>query len=97
MNIFEFFSNVTHPKNKRGWIQTKAVFTGRVEKAAKGKAGHYKDADYNEYEIRYMVSGKERRQWYVFYPLDDPEPDEIKGSELLIRYNKRRPWQYEAL
>ena len=97
MNIFEFFSKLTHPSSKRGWIETQAVFTGRFEKAAKGKAGRYIEADYNEYQIKYLSSEKERYQWYIFYPLNDPDPEDIKGQELRIRYNKRKPWLFEAV
>ena len=97
MNVFELFTKLNHPTEEMGWIKTTAVFTGRTERAAIGTPGQYKNADYLEYEIRYFVSGEERRGWYAFHPLDDPDPDEIKGSELQIRYNGKKPWLFEAI
>ena len=61
------FLNITHPNRKKGWQDTVAYFTGKAEKAAVGKVGRYKYADYNEYQIKYYVDGKERTGWYIFY------------------------------
>lgn len=96
MNFFEWITKLTHPAKKHGWIETVAVFTGKAEQAAVGKLGHYKDADYLEYQIRYDVNGKERFGWYVFHPVPDPLPEEIKGQELRIRYCRRKPWIFEC-
>ena len=51
MSVFDFFINLNHPFQRDDWIEATAVFTGSVERAAVGKPGHYKEADYNEYEI----------------------------------------------
>lgn len=91
MNIFEFFLKLNHPYEKTGWIETTAVFTGRFEKAAVGKPGHYKTVDYNEYEVKYFTDNEERKGWYVFYPSPDPDPEDIKGTNLRIRYNRKNP------
>ena len=53
MNLFEIFSNITHPAKKNGWIETVAFFTGKYEKAAFGRHGCYGSAGYNEYQVRY--------------------------------------------
>ena len=97
MSIFEFFLKLNHPSEKEGWIETTAVFTGKVEKAAVGKPGHYKTVDYNEYEIRYLTYDEERNGWYTFHPLPDPTPDDIKGTSIRIRYNPGKPWIFEAV
>lgn len=97
MNLFEFFVKLNHPENRNGWIETIAVFTGNVHKAAIGKVGKYKTVDYNEYEIRYMTSEGERTGWYIFHPLGDPDAYELKDSEIKIRYNERKPWEFEAI
>ena len=95
MNIFEFFLKMNHPSEKEGWIETTAVFTGKAEKAAVGKPGHYKVAAYNEYEIIYRTNDKERGGWYTFNPL--PDSDDIKGTSIRIRYNSKKPWIFERV
>ena len=97
MNLFEFFVKRNHPGTGKGWVETIAVFTGNAHKAAVGKVGHYKTVDYNEYEIRYVTSEGERTAWYTFHPLEDPDPDELKGSEIKIRYNERKPWKFDTI
>ena len=97
MNLFELFSKLNHPSSKRGWIETNAVFTGKTGSAVIGKPGYYNNADYLKYEIKYYTNDEERTGWYVFYPLDDPDPDDIAGQELHIRYNKNKPWLFEAV
>ena len=97
MGIFEIFLNITHPTKKNGWIETDAFFTGKYEKAASGKPGHYVLADYNEYQIRFSTPKGVRDGWYVFYPLPDPDPEKIKNTHIRIRYKKNRPWEFEAI
>ena len=53
MNIYEFFTRLTHPVKRIGW--------------------------------------------YLFYPGDDPDPEEIKDTSMRIRYMKRRPWIFENI
>ena len=97
MNLFEFFVNLNHRKHDKGWCETKAVFTGNREKAAlRGKAG-YKIADYYSYEIKYIANGEERRGFYAFYPLPDPDVEEIKDTEMRIRYKKKKPYIFEQI
>ncbi len=97
MSIFEFFQKLNHPFEKEGWIETTAVFTGKVEKAAVGKPGHYKTAEYNEYEIKYQTDNEEHKGWYTFHPLPDPDPEGIKGTSITIRYNRKKPWDFEVI
>ena len=97
MGIFEFFLKLNHPSRKTGWIETNAIFTGKMEKAAVGKPGHYKTVNYNEYEVKYLTGNGERKGWYVFHPAPDPEPEDIKGTNLRIRYNCKKPWLFEAI
>ena len=93
------FFNLTHPPEKWGWVETTAYFTGDARKAMpKGRVGFYyhdQPADYNEYGIRYYTDDSERLGWYRFYPSPDPEPEELKGKSVRIRYKKSRPWNYE--
>ena len=99
MNLFQMFFNLTHPPEKWGWVETTAYFTGDARKAMpKGRVGFYyhdQPADYNEYGIRYYADDSERLGWYRFYPSPDPEPEELKGKSVRIRYKKSRPWNYE--
>ncbi len=97
MGLFEFFSKINHPSQKDGWIETEAYFTGKCEKAASGRPGHYIPAGYNEYQIRYYTAEGERSGWYVFYPLPDPDPESIRETRIRIRYRKSRPWVFEAV
>lgn len=97
MSLFDFLLKFNHPTKRPGWIETTATFTGIIEKAAIGKPGHYNEADYNEYEIKYFTDDEERKGWYVFHPSPDPNPDDIKGTNLRIRYNCKKPWLFEAL
>jgi hypothetical protein len=97
MSIFELFLKLNHPSKKAGWIETRAVFTGKVEKAAVGKPGHYHEADYYEYEIKYSADDEERMGWYVFHPSPEPDPEDIKGTCIRIRYNRKKPWSFEVI
>ena len=99
MGLFDFFLKLTHPSKKPGWAETTAYFTGDVRKALKGRTGpfyprvksSYQPAEYNEYKIKFYVEDREMTGWYIFHPCPDPEPEEIQGMHIKIRYNKRRP------
>ncbi len=97
MNLFEFCVNLHQKKNEKGWCETTAVFTGNYEKAVIQTRGGFVTADYNSYEIRYTVNGKERRGFYSFHPLPDPDAADIKDSEMRIRYKKRKPYIFEQI
>ncbi len=97
MNLFEFFVNLNHKKHDKGWRETTAVFTGKYEKTVKRAKGGYIIADYNSYEIKYVANGEERRGWYAFYPLPDPDAESIKDTEMCIRYNEKRPYIFEQI
>ena len=97
MGIFEFLSDIMHLSENNEWIETEACFTGKYEKAATGKPGHYIPVDYHEYQIRYDTEQGERFGWYVFYPLPDPDPESISGTTIRIRYKKNKPWRFEAM
>ena len=97
MNFFEWILRITHPLKKPGWTETEACFTGKCEKAARGTAGHWFPADYNEYQIRYYTAEGERFGWYVFHPLPDPDPGSIKDTSVRIRYREEKPWEFEAV
>ena len=97
MNLFEFFVKLTHPEKRNGWVETTAYFTGKVEKAAMGKTGRYHPADYNEYQIKYYAEDKERLGWYIFYPVPNPDPEQLEGTSIRIRYKKSKPWIFEAI
>ena len=97
MSLFERILKITHPAKKSGWIETKAIFTGKYENAALGKPGHYTTADYSEYQIRFHTAEGERYGWYVFHPLPDPDPEKIKNTSIRIRYKEKKPWEFEAI
>lgn len=93
MNLFEFFLKLN---NKESWIETTAIFTGRRNKAAARTKTGYCELDHYEYEITYSVGERKKRGYYSFYPLPDPEPEELAGKTLKIRYNKKKPYLFEA-
>jgi hypothetical protein len=97
MNLFEIFSNITHPAKKNGWIETVAFFTGKYEKAAFGRHGCYGSAGYNEYQVRYYTAEGERMGWYAFFPVPDPDPEDIIYTSIRIRYKERKPWVFEVI
>ena len=102
MNLFHFFTKLTHPDKRLGWVETTAYFTGESRKPQRARGGYY-PADVNvvstegflEYGIRYYVGDKETRGWYIFYPSPDPAPEELEGLSVKIRYKKSRPWIIE--
>ena len=103
MGLFELFTKLTHPEKRVGWVETTAYFTGDTQKPARGRVTGYhpqslytfSGADFLEYGIKYYADDRERIGWYVFSPLPDPDPEEIKGTTIKIRYKKSRPWIFE--
>lgn len=95
MNLFEFFSNLTHKRRKDKWSVTTAHFTGNVQKAAFRSNLGPREADYNAHEIVYYTDDKKIFGWHTFYPLPDPDPESLKGSSILIRYNRQKPYIFE--
>ena len=99
MNIFSFFVRLTHPRKRWGWVGTTAHFTGHVREAMRRGRPRASRTDipagFQEYEIVYYAGDTRRTGWYRFYPAPDPEPDEIRGQEIRIRYQRRRPWNFE--
>ena len=96
MNLFELFLKF-HNNSTKSWIETTATFTGRRNKAASRTKTGYRELDYYEYEIKYFAGDKEKRGYYSFYPLPDPEIEEIEGKTLKIKYNSKKPFMFEAV
>ena len=97
MNFFEMIFKLTHKRSSLIWDETDATFTGKVEKALlHSKSGFY-EASYNAFQIRYYAGDKLIYASYPFYPLPDPDPDELRGKKLRIRYKKLRPHVFEAV
>lgn len=101
MNLFELMSNFHNRKRLGSWEETTAAFTGKRNwKSNENKVGKYnfdQPESYYEYEISYVANGKMQSGWHTFYPVADPEPEDIQGVMMRIRYNKRRPWNYEVI
>ena len=97
MTAFELFFKLTHIRSSLFWAETDAVFTGKVEKALlRSKSGFY-EAGYNAFQIRYYADDELIFASYPFYPLEDPDPQELQGKKLKIRYKKLRPHVFEAI
>lgn len=96
MNLFEFFVKL-HNGSTKSWIETTATFTGKRNKAANRTKVGYREEDYYEYEITYFVGDRKKSGYYSFYPLPDPEIEEIEGETMRIKYNKRKPYLFEAI
>ena len=93
MSLFGFFVNLRN-KSTESWIETTATFTGKRNKvASKTKVG-FRELDYYEYEITYNDGEKLRRGFYMFYPVIDPDSEEIKGETIRIKYNKKKPYHF---
>lgn len=92
MNLFELFSNFHHNTNNEAWVETTARFTGRTNKTAKRTKAGYFEEKHNEYEVVYEAEGKLRTAWYTFYPVPDPDVEEIKDTSITIMYKKRKPY-----
>jgi len=86
---------LTHRRNPQDWVSATAVFSGKCGKATiRTKLGP-RAAKYNAYEIVYDVNGKSQSGWYSFYPLEDPDPQELAGTTMQIRYRKGKPYIFE--
>ena len=97
MNLFELFFRITHYRNSNLWVETEGVFTGKSETAnIRTRLGPRK-AHYNAYEIVYYANGERLRGWYSFYPLPGPEPEELAGNRIRIRYRKTKPFIFEKV
>ena len=97
MNLFKLIFRVTHYRNPTMWIETDGVFTGKSEAAIIRTRLGPRKADYTAYEIVYDAAGKRLRGWYSFHPLPDPDPEELKGNKIRIRYRKRKPYIFEKM
>ena len=95
MNMFEFFLKLRNDSTK-SWIETTATFTGKRNKAAGRTKVGYCELDYYEYEITYFVGDTKKSGYYSFYPLPDPEIEDIKGKTVRIKYNKKKPYIFES-
>lgn len=96
MNFFELLSSL-HNSRTKSWIETTATFTGKRNKAASRTKTGYRELDYYEYEITYIAGGKEKRGFYTFYPVRDPELEEIEGKTMRIKYNEKKPYIFETI
>ena len=103
MNLFGLFVRLTHPAKRFGWKETTAYFTGDTRIPHRARGGYYplmtvtSPVEAKEYAIRYYVDDQVRTGWYLFYPGPDPDPENIKGMALKIRYKKSRPWIFENI
>lgn len=95
MNLLELFLKLRTDRTK-SWIETTATFTGRRNKAAARTKTGYHELDHYEYELTYWVDDKEESGFYSFYPLPDPDVEEIKGKTMRIKYNRKKPFMFEA-
>ena len=92
MNLYRFISRITHYRNSNMWIETDGVFTGKSEAAIIQTRMGPQTADYSAFEITYYVGEKRLHGWYSFHPLPDPDPEELAGNKIRIRYRKRKPF-----
>ncbi|MBQ1310493.1 MAG: hypothetical protein IIY55_01495 [Blautia sp.] len=97
MNLFALVFRLTHHRNPHAWTETMASFTGKSEAAVVRTRMGPRRADYKAYEIVYHAGGELRHGWYSFHPLPDPDPEEIRGKEIRIRYRKRKPFIFETV
>ena len=95
MNLFALVSSLVHKRDKRKWKSASAVFTGKYEKATVRTKMGPRAAAYNAYEIVYDVNGVKRRGWYIFHPLDDPDPQSVAEKTVSIRYKPSKPFIFE--
>ena len=95
MNLFEIFSKMTHLRNRNEWVETTGTFTGKTRKDFTYVRYGTKKQDYSSYEIVYNTEDKQTHSWYAFYPLPDPDPSEVEGTTMRLRYKKNRPWIFE--
>ena len=97
MYLFEFFTKLNHRKNRKAWTEATAMFTGRSNKVAVRTKAGYLGMDNYEYEIVYNVNGKRQTAWHSFFPLPDPGADELEGKTMRIKYNPKKPFDYECV
>ena len=97
MNLFELIFRITHYRNPKMWIETDGVFTGKSETAIIRTRLGLRKADYSAYEIVYFANGKRFHGWYSFHPLPDPDPKELEGNRIRIRYRKWKPFIFEKV
>ena len=103
MNVYGFFTKLTHPSKRVGWVETTAYFTGKKRLCKRGRfSGTYPKnqmvvsaTEIYEYSVKYYVEDKEQVGWYMFYPAPEPDPEEIAGTSMKIRYKKSRPYIFE--
>ena len=97
MNLFERFFRITHYRDPRKWIETEGIFTGKSETAVVRTRVGPRKANYRAYEVAYYANGNRLHGWYTFHPLPDPEPKELAGKKIRIRYKKRKPYIFEKV
>ena len=97
MDIFDHIMNLSNPKERPGWVNTTGTYTGNVRKGLTGRAGNYGHNNINEYEYRYYAEDEERFGYQRWYPLPDPDPEELKGQTVNVRYNKKKPYMVEVV
>ncbi len=95
MNLFGFFVSLQNRKTKT-WVETTATFTGKRNKAAARTKIGFTELDHYEYEITYLAGNKQRKGYYSFYPLPDPEIEEIEGKTMKIKYDSKKPYLFKA-
>ena len=95
MNFFELILKIQNRRSPHKWATTTATFTGKHEQAVVRTNRGPKKAAYNAWEIVYTVDDKIRHGWYTFHPL--PDPEEIAGTEIAIRYQRKKPYIFEAV
>ena len=61
MNLFEFCLKLNN-FGKTSWIETTATFTGKRNKAVSRTKVGYRELDYYEYEITYLVSNAKKTE-----------------------------------
>lgn len=82
-------------KRSKGWTETTAAFTGRYRRKTVNAHMECRYCEYNEYEISYCAENKKMKGWYSFYPVPDPAPEDLEGQTMRIRYNEKRPFDFE--
>ncbi|MCI5958266.1 MAG: hypothetical protein PUD03_05245 [Lachnospiraceae bacterium] len=99
MNLLEIMSNFSNHIKMRGWEETTAAFTGKrfLKLSKTGKYHFAQSVSFYQYEITYIANGKMQSAWHTFYPVADPETEDIQGETMQICYNKRRPWNYKIV
>lgn len=98
MNLFELFVNHNQRAKEKAGIVTTATFTGKRNIAGTlTRMKTLRKLDYYEYEIEYFANGEKRKGYFTFSPLPDPEPEEVMGTTIQIRYNKKKPYIFEKV